>query len=410
VAKALRVHLHGHAVGRLTQGEGGRLSFAYDPAYLKQADAQPVSLALPLAETDYDHKLCHAVFGGMLPEGDVRIHLAKALGVSAKNDFSLLAEIGGDCAGAVSLWPEQAPLRHGSKPGRALDGTALGALLKQLPRNPMLIGEGVRLSLAGAQNKLALTGKPGAFRLPTDAEPSTHILKLAPEGYDGILINELFCMRLAAQLGLPAAKAGILDDAGRGTACLWVERFDRDAQGGRLHQEDFCQALGVAPETKYQADGGPGLTDCVGLLRRHSRRLTADLAAFLKLVYFNYLVGNADAHAKNFSLLLQADGPRLAPAYDLLSTAVYPQLAAKMAMKIGGEGDPQRLAPRHWERLAQQCDVKAAYVLDGLRELAAKAREQAPMLASAMESESGPDPIYAALLAVIRKRADKVIA
>jgi len=410
VARTLDVFLLAHKVGQFM--DNGRLSFTYDAGYLKSAGARPLSLALPLAETTYEHNVCHAVFGGMLPEGDVRSILAKALGVSERNDFSLLAEIGGECAGAVSLWRVDGPGPiAGTAKRLALSPAKLENLVKQLPTRPLLVGEGIRLSLAGAQSKLALVLEGGKFHLPGQSEPSTHILKIAPAGFEGILENELFCLRLANAIGLPAATT-TLDRAGD-VRYLCVERFDRlrlDGKIERLHQEDFCQALGVAPEAKYQNEGGPSIAAGVQLLREHSTRPAADVNAFLNLVYFNYLIGNADAHSKNFSLLLGGAGPVLAPAYDLICTAAYPGLSHKMAMKIGSEYDPDRVTTRHWEALAQQCDLKAAFVLDGLRDLASRISSVVPALADELAASTGAPKVIGTILNIIANRSGKAEA
>lgn len=413
MAKALDVYLLVHKAGQLVQKGDGRLGFSYDPDYLKTTGAKPLSLALPLSDNIYEHGVCHAVFGGMLPEGTVRASLSKALGVSERNDFSLLAEIGGECAGAVSLC-----LADGPKPKpkaakrRQLDKEKLEDLFKQLPTKPLLWGEGVRLSLAGAQNKLALViNDDGQFILPSQDEASTHILKIPPAGPDGMLENELFCLRLARLVGVPVATATL---GHTGTVeYLCIKRFDRiqfDGKVERLHQEDFCQALGVAPENKYQNEGGPSIALGVQLLREHSTRPGADVAAFLNLVYFNYLIGNADAHAKNFSLLHGGNGPNLAPAYDLISTASYPGLNHKMAMKVGSEYDPNRVAARHWEELAKQCDLKPAFVLEGLQNLAGRIKENAPALAKSLSPEFDKEKTLLNIQATIAKRMAKTLA
>jgi serine/threonine-protein kinase HipA len=409
VAKRLDVFLYAKKAGQLVQKDDGRLSFSYAPDYLRAEGAAALSLALPLAETAYEHGVCHAVFGGMLPEGEVRRHLARALGVSERNDFSLLAEIGGECAGAVSMWLVGGP---GPKPGvgtrRVLTDQDLEELFRKLPTRPLLTTAGVRLSLAGAQNKLALVLDQGQLILPAEDEPSTHIFKIAPDRFDGILENELFCLRLAQSSGLPSSQVTL----GRAGAVdyLCVERFDRkrvDGKVTRLHQEDFCQALGIAPEIKYQNDGGPNLLAGVNLLRKHSARPAADISAFLRLTYFNYLVGNADAHAKNYSLLLTDDGPVFAPAYDILCTAAYPALSLKMAMKVGKEYDPDRLVTRHWEDLATQCDLKPAYVIEGLRELAVRVGKEAPLVATALAAEIGSSDVLKPFLKVIGERVQR---
>ena len=412
MAKTLDVFLQSQQAGQLIQDKDGRLSFTYDPSYLKRKGAVDLSLALPLAEFPYGHGVCHAVFGGMLPDGDVRIRLAKALRVSDKNDISLLAEIGGECAGAVSLWPVDGPgPRAGKGQRKKLSGEALEGIFKQLPTQPLLIGEGVRLSLAGAQNKLALMQEQGQFYLPAENESSTHILKIAADGYEGILENELYCMRLAARVGLPAAGVSVGQAGSVGYIC--VERFDRerakDGTVNRVHQEDFCQALGVAPETKYQSEGGPGLAACVELLRKHSARPAADLAALLKLFYFNFLIGNADAHAKNYSILFTEAGPVLAPAYDVLCTAIYKNLGSKMAMKIDSKYDPDMVATRHWEDLAKKCDLKPAFVVEGLRDLAGRIGAEAPALAEALVKDGGPKKVFGEIQAVFQERASKIL-
>jgi serine/threonine-protein kinase HipA len=346
----------------------------------------------------------------MLPEGAVRGHMAKALGVSERNDFSLLAELGGECAGAVSLWP---PEGRKAKPGpakrRVLSELELEGLFKKLPTRPLLTGEGVRLSLAGAQNKLALIIDEGQLILPDEEEPSTHILKIAPAGFEGILESELFCLRLAKKAGLDAASA-YLGRAG-GVSYICVKRFDRHSKDGRvqrLHQEDFCQALGIAPENKYQSEGGPSLAAGVKLLKEHGVKPAVDVLNFLKLFYFNFLTGNADAHGKNYSVLLPETGPTMAPAYDLISTALYPELSRKMAMKIGSEYHPERVTSRHWAELAKQCELKPDFVLEGIRGLAATLLKQAPALALGLERETGANETFTKIQDLIRKHAARV--
>jgi serine/threonine-protein kinase HipA len=404
VARVLDVYLPDQKLGQLK--DDGRLSFAYDAAYIKQHGARALSLAMPLAEESYDHNICHAVFGGMLPEGDVRGHLAKALGVSEGNDFSLLAEIGGECAGAVSMWPpEGRKAKAGPAQRRILTGQELEGIFKKLPTRPLLTGEGVRLSLAGAQNKLALVIDDGQLILPAEDEPSTYILKIAPEGFEGILENELFCLRLAQKAGLDVATAFLGRAGDVGYIC--VRRFDRQSQGGKVqrrHQEDFCQALGVSPENKYQAEGGPSFAAGVKLLEGHSVRPAADVLDFLKLGYFNFLIGNADAHGKNYSVLLPETGPVLAPVYDLICTALYPDLSQMMAMKIGGEYDPERVSARHWAELAKKCELKPDFVLESIRAFAASLLEHAPALAIELEKETGSNEIFEKIQEVIKKR------
>jgi serine/threonine-protein kinase HipA len=171
-----------------------------------------------------------------------------------------------------------------------------------------------------------------------------------------MVANEAYCMALAAAVGISTAEATPL--ATPGHEALLVRRFDRreDADGEihRVHQEDVCQALGFVPAEKYEADGGPGVAACAALLRERSAAPAVDLLAFLDALLFNLAIGNCDAHAKNYSLLLEGEeSPRLAPLYDLLSTRAYPELRnRKMAMKYGGEYRADRIRGRHLDRLA----------------------------------------------------------
>jgi serine/threonine-protein kinase HipA len=179
-------------------------------------------------------------------------------------------------------------------------------MLKELPKRPLLAGEkGIRLSLAGAQDKIAVRIEGDEISLPFGGAPSTHILKPNVERFAGVVFNEAFAMRLATAVNLPAAK--VETRTVEGIEYLLVERYDRThLESGdldRLHQEDFCQAQNIVPETKYQKEGGPSFKRCFQLLREAASAPVIDLAHLLDAVIFNYLVGNNDAHGKNFSLL-----------------------------------------------------------------------------------------------------------
>lgn len=378
VARELAVHLHGQPVGWLSQDEHGDMAFRYGEAWLVAPDARPVSLSLPLRSEPFPHRECRGYFAGILPEGGAREAVARAMGVSPRNDYALLEAIGGECAGAVSLLPPgDEPAGGGSEP-RELDDRELAELLRELPRRPLMAGRhGLRLSLAGAQDKLAVVVEEGRIALPNGDSPSTHILKVAIEGLEETLANEAFCLKLAARAGLEAARPTLCEAGGEGY--LLVERYDRvRGEDGRvewLHQEDFCQALGVPPELKYQREGGPGVADCVSLLRRASGLPARDIPRFVDAVILHLLVGNADAHGKNASLLHDPGPTRLAPLYDVMSTACYPELATGMAMKVGGEYDPAGIFGRHFERMAEEAGLGPAIVRRRVPELAGRVLE-----------------------------------
>jgi len=265
---------------------------------------------------------------------------------------------------------------------RWLDDVDLLKLLVEMPRRPMLAGDSdMRLSLAGAQDKLPVLVVGDRIGLPLFGSPSTHILKPAIEGIEGSVFNEGFCMALARAMGLDAAPSQIRRVQGQ--PYLLVKRYDRlpvehtpAAPTQRLHQEDFCQALGVPPELKYQNEGGPDLAKAFALLRSATRPNAPHVLKLLGSVLFNTLIGNHDAHAKNFSLLCTPQGAVLAPMYDALCTAVYPQLTDKMAMKIGGKDRFAELHARHWEQFAVSAGLSPAQVKKQVKRVAERLPQQ----------------------------------
>jgi len=341
VAHEIGVWIFGQPVGILSL-VGGRLSFAYSHDWLAQADAVALSQSLPLSPGPFDDLQCRAFFAGLLPEGHLRRLIAQHCQVSSQNDFALLNAIGGECAGAITFLPLGHYVSTAEGAGvQWLDEMQLITLLDELPRRPMLAGhDGIRLSLAGAQEKLPVVFDGVRMGLPKGGQPSTHILKPAIAALEDSVHNESFCLTLAEAMGMPTAQAQILRIHDR--QVLLVARYDRvvsaDGKPMRLHQEDFCQALGVVPEMKYQNEGGPDFRACFDLLRKATRPSATELLRLLDAAVFNALVGNHDAHAKNFSLLYKAGtAPKLAPLYDMLSTAVYDHLTPKMAMKLGSK-------------------------------------------------------------------------
>lgn len=383
----LTVYLREDAVGTLRQEDSGRLSFTYGKDWLERPDARPLSLSLPLQEEPFDHRAARPFFAGLLPDEIARDRLARYLGLTRQNDFALLAEVGGECAGAVAVYPPDTAPAAGAGELEPLDEAKLAALLHDLPRRPLHAGGEVRLSLAGAQDKMALVREDDTFFLPRDDFPTTHILKPAIEQFADTVANEGFCMKLAARLGLQVPAVEIA--SAEGIPYLAIQRYDRrrTQDGGvvRIHQEDFCQALGIPPERKYQGEGGPSLPQCFDLLDACVRP-ASDRLELLRRVHFNYLIGNADAHGKNFALLHEARGTQLAPAYDLLCTSVYSDHTDRMAMKIGTRNRFLQILPRHWERFASDAGLAVPRVR---RDLLAMA-ERLPIEARLLIDELGP--------------------
>lgn len=355
--KKLSVWLYGKEIGGLKQTSSGKMVFSYLP----NASCN-LSLALPVKIEPYDEIQTEAYFGGLLPESEqVRKILGKRYGVNHNNNFSLLKAIGYDCAGAVSLYPSNKSPAYQSVSTFPLSADILSDKelelhIKELPRKPLFLGiKDLRLSLAGAQDKAAICLVNNSIALPKNGCPSTHILKPDIQGVEGSVYNEYFCMRIASRIGLNVARVELR--RAQKTPYLLVERYDRvvlDQLVRRIHQEDFCQALGVVSSRKYQNEGGPDFKVCFDLLKATTQPVKTrnELA---RLMIFNYLIGNMDAHAKNFSILCPEDNQiLLAPAYDILCTKAYEELSPKMAMKIGGVYKPEDVYPRHWEKLSKE--------------------------------------------------------
>jgi len=400
----LIVYLNAERVGNLEQDDSGLLQFSYDKTWLEKPSAMPLSRSLPLQSEVFSGKKARPFFAGILPEEGPREKIAKIFGISDTNDFAMLERIGGECAGAVSLLPEGvAPTDPKNVKHRELTEPELRQLIDELPNRPLMVGtDGLRLSLAGAQDKLPVIVHKNGICLPLGDTPSTHILKPEPDRFPGLATNEIFCMTLAQSVGLnvPNTEYRLIGKK----SCILVQRYDRatDEAGStiRLHQEDFCQALGFPPERKYQAEGGPMLGDCISLLRDWSTAPVLDIPNFINGLIFNVLIGNADAHGKNHSLLYSGRERRLSPYYDLVSTLAWPDLSKNLAMKIGGcesvnafmIGDWKKMAkktglgwPMIRERMAESCHS----VLNELGNVQAQTKEYSEFMVTLLHETIG---------------------
>ncbi len=390
--RTLDIWWEGRIVGQLTQSQHGELGFAYASVWLDDEIAPGLSASLPKRAEPFTRRECRPFFSGLLPEESQRDAAAQALGVSRGNDFALLDRLGGDVAGALQLLPPgEGPTAPtlGQRPV-PLDDDGVIRVLDALPARPLLAGEkGLRLSLAGAQSKVPVILVDGAVALPAPGQPTTHILKPPIARFTATTENEAFVMRLAAAIGLDVApvEARVVRDR----PYLLVERYDRavgtSGQVRRIHQEDFCQALGVPPETKYASEGGPTFKDCFELLRRIAERPAVDVLKLLDAVIFNAIAGNADAHGKNFSILYSDEGPRLAPLYDLLATVAYPELSPKFAMKIGKRSTLAELDARGWGAFAADAGLGLPLIRRRVSEISEKVIAQADKAAGALSDQ-----------------------
>ncbi len=395
--------------------ENGNLSFRYDRAWLENPAAIPLSCSLPLEPGTFGDPVCRSYFAGLLPEGKMRRLIAHQLHVSPTNDFALLDSMGGECAGAISLLKPGQPLpdyRISTNTVKWCSEDETIALLQQLAIRPMLAGnDGIRLSLAGAQNKLPVVADANRIGLPGPGILSSHILKTAIVGLEDTILNECFCLELARRMGIMAVSAEIR--TAKDIRFLLVRRYDRITDDShtlrRLHQEDFCQALGIHAEQKYQNEGGPDIAACFRLVRKQTKPPAIYIIRLLDYIIFNMLIGNHDAHGKNFSLLYTSVGPQLAPLYDALSTAVYPFLSQKAAMKTGGKYEFKDIFPRHWTIFARDAQLGEAISRKRLLDLARKMPEEAEKLLLSYKNRYGTSTIIEKIVQLIGERSGLLI-
>ena len=413
MSPALDVWWDRRLVGQLTQDRHGELGFVYSPDWLQREDAPPLSASLPKRTEPYTRRGCRPFFGGLLPEEGQRKAAAQALGVSSGNDFALLDKLGGDVAGALQLLPPGEPPQqgpHSGQPPKLLDEAGLIRVLDSLPTRPLLAGEeGLRLSLAGSQSKVPVVLVEGEVALPSPGQPTTHILKPAIARFPGTTENEAFVMRLAAAIGLDVAC--VEPRVVRDRTFLLVARYDRskDADGHvrRIHQEDFCQALGINPERKYAGEGGPTLKDGFALLRQVALRPAVEVLKLLDAAIFNLLVGNADAHGKNFAILYDEGGPRLAPLYDLLATVAYPELSPRLAMKIGRRSTLAEMDARGWEAFAKDTVLGLSLVRRRVAEISVAVKDQAEGVAVGLMQSGLDGQVLSRIAEMVASRAER---
>ena len=411
-SKALDTYLHGVRAGSLARDDVGDLSFTYDKDYLGLDDSHALSISLPLREEPFTDDEARPYFSGLLPDSG-RKRFERVLHVSEGNIFGLLEAIGGECAGAVSFIKAGEPFPTGEEGGiRPLSDHALEDAIEGLAIAPLLSHmRDLRYTLAGVQDKFPACVINDRIALPFSGVPSTHILKAASSYVSGSVANEFYCMRLARMAGL--TNDGVVHSRIGKQDYYVIERYDRvlgsDGRVTRIHQEDLCQALGMMPDKKYEAMGGPSIAEYLNVIKQHSKVPAKDILVFIRMLTFNYLVGNADAHGKNYSLLYRDDMPSLAPIYDVLCIAVWREFTTKLSMSIGGEYDPSKIGVSHWRDMASQCELDPGYVVEELGQMATAVRKHSEGLSKEMVEANLWHPIMAEIRKVIDNRSKHVL-
>jgi len=409
----LPVYFEQRLVGTIDVDRNGP-GFTYDPGWIGLRGAFAISTTMPLAADRIGPDTFLPWAANLLPENEQLRTLGQLLGMARSDVIGLLSAIGGDTAGALSIGQ---PGRTSSVQWRPV-GTPdeLEKVLEDLPNKPFLVGEeGVSMSLAGAQSKLAVAvDQDGRICIPMNGSPSTHILKPdSPRLYGGVQ-NEAFCLILARRMKIPTPDIAT-GQAGKRTYLL-VKRYDRTDVGGRwrrLHQEDYCQALGTPPSAKYEGNHtgtpGPTLKDMFAVTRRHLP--ATDIVRLLDMVVVNVLACNTDAHAKNYSIMIRGNGATLAPMYDIMCGEVWDNVTKNFAQKIGGKSRGDELRMKDWQRFARECGLNPRQVIDRVGALAKSALAEAEAAAADVAAmPAGTHEVLEPTRQAVERRARALLA
>lgn len=380
MSAGLVVLLNGVHVGSVEQSDDA-LRFTYAAEWQESEMSYPLSLSMPVVQTEHGDDAIRTYMEGLLPDNETVLQAwGREFGVSARNPFGLLAHVGEDVAGAVQFVAHERITEFSAGAGSVkwLTEAKIGARLSRVVEDGTswrIPGDPGYFSLAGAQPKIALLWDGRRWGIPSGAVPTTHILKPPVIELDRLPENEHLSLRLAGELGLPAANSEVREFAGQAT--IVVERYDRmveDGQVVRIHQEDCCQALAVSPRSKYEFEGGPGASELLQLLQQNSSDAAQDVDTLVASFGLHWALGAPDAHGKNYSILMAPGGQvRLAPLYDVISVLPYPERhfpqKVKLAMQIGGEYRLWYIRARHWDRFAEENGLDQGWVRTRLRQL-----------------------------------------
>ena len=385
--KKLNVFYEALKVGEFRRDEQLVTSFQYGDIWLSSPSRFPLSIALPLQKEAFPNKTTLSFFENLIPEGDVRKVIGQDRHIESAYEF--LGEFGQDCAGAIIVTSAETSPYQLSRDGRV--PVPMDRIYSAIDKHHSVAYEITKLnpgylSLAGAQDKFPAIYDGEKFFLPKTGGPTTHIVKvpIVREGVIESVYNEYYCMQLAASIGFTVPYCEVVE---LGKHPLFVvERYDRlEDQTGkvhRVHQQDFCQALGITSEFKYEEKGGPSIKDNYDLIVRNVgvRQRRDNVYAFFDWICFNLLIHNNDSHSKNISFLLNNGKIELAPLYDLLSTGVYTNLKRHFSFKIGDRNETSRVGKNQFEHLDQQLGLKVGAFEERMQMVAHKTMESKDLL------------------------------
>lgn len=346
--------------------------FTYSPEYLSRNDARPVSISLPLQEEPFSPAKTRNYFEGLLPEGFLKMTVAQTMRTDESDYLSILAALGRECLGAITVYEEGDTETEPRYEHLSMD--QIREIAREGATWSVQLVTKAHLSLAGASGKVGLyyDDENMAWYLPLGNAPSTHIVKQSHVRLDAIVANEQLALMTAAKLGIVVPESNILNtgNGGEDEVLFATKRYDRsflaikDEISGlkvpaRLHQEDFAQALGIASVNKYEGTDGHYMKAMFDVVRKHSSNPIEDQMRLWDIIVFDYLIGNTDNHIKNYSLIYGENlkTVRLAPAYDIISTAVYESSTRDMAFRIGGVLELDKTSRECFRIAAHECGL-----------------------------------------------------
>ena len=409
---SLDVYLYGDRIGILFPAGENDYRFAYDPKLVDKIGSGKALLsnALPVRAEPFSFEATAAYVEGLLPDARRRRRVAKELGIDPADGYGLLREVGRDCPGAVVFLPEGTEIDENPDPDSLdwLTEEELAEVVKPPP--PRLFTDEcpgrMRFALAGTRHKLALVRdeENDRWAWPQAGVPSTHVVKPETGEYPEYVANEMFCMTVCRQVGLPVAKARVERIAGR--TCLVSERFDREGEGlgaKRIHQESFCQALGITPFAERETDEGeaPGFAEATGLLHAVSR--PDDVITLLNVAFCNYMLGNGDAHGENFPLVDRDGRWRMGPIHDVSSLAVYDE-PLHIGMTVAEDAD-ETVYLLELAEICEECEFDFE-ILRGLASVAAaRVGKAIETVANRSRKEGWHEPVVERIVELAAERS-----
>lgn len=420
IEEILDIYISGRYAGVLTRTRGGRsVAITYDDHYRADPGSTPLSISMPLTVAEHEGSVPENWLDNLLPDNDeLRERMRVKFGERSRSPFALLRHVGLDVAGAAQFVPRGAdPAREGRY--RPWSEAEISAEIRSLHADASAIDPSTERglwSLAGANGKFALALRDGKRFEPTGSAPSTHVFKVGTHGVTASDLAEFVTMRAASRMGLRVASVRLAEFDGE--LAVIVERYDRLDRHGevlRVHQEDMCQAMGVSPALKYQADGGPSIADVAGILggyvpRRMLDRVRGDLARWHG---FNMLTASTDGHAKNVSMLLSGRNVVTAPSYDLISAALVfdehdVRHRLRMAMKFGGDYGLRGLDGYRIANAAEDLGVDPDWYVSEMRRMGETMGEAFSSAIGDAEAVAGRTPVLEEMRRRVAMRVDAV--